>query len=245
MIDSLDLAIERIEAGTGAMRVATSTLLPSGALVTVTIRPEPSGTFSLSDEGAGRDDLHSLGHLTTTSGDTIRGNAIAERFGLAFDDGVFMVRAVSGQQLAAAIVFVAEAARQWTSRTAEKAVRRAEAAIVDRIEDRIRKLVPGIHIDRERELPGLSGKRHRFDLVAQLDGERHAVFEVVSPSTNALSSTYMKLDDLRQEHEAWPREVITREIDAWSAADMVLLSHVATGVQDVNQDWSSLVRRLQ
>lgn len=240
MIDSLDLALARVDAASGAMRVATSTLLPSGALVAVTIRPEPSGSFSVSDEGAGRSDLDALGHFDLTSGDTKRGNAIAERLGLGFDEGTFSVRGVSGQQLAGAIVFVAEAARQWTSRTAEKASRRAEAAIVDRVEGKLRQLSPALVIDRERELAGASGKQHRFDLVVSLSGDRRAVFEVVSPSTNALSSTYMKLDDLRQSHEDWPREIVTRDLSDWATADMVLLSRAATHVRGLGQDWSDL-----
>ncbi|WP_375404651.1 hypothetical protein [uncultured Sphingomonas sp.] len=237
MIDTLDLALERMDGISGEVRVSTSTLLPSGALATVAVRPKPGGDFTVSDEGSGRDDLLALGVHDLSSSDTQRANAIAARFGLSFEEQVFFARDVSAPQLAGAIAFVAEAAREWSSRTAVKAAQRTEAAIADRVERRLREIAPTLQLRRDREVVGGSGKRHRFDLVATLSDARLAVFEVLSPNTNALSSTYMKLADLRQANDDWPREVVTERLDAWSSEDLVLLSDVATKVRDLSHDW--------
>lgn len=242
MIDILDLALERMDGIRGDMRVSTSTLLPSGALATVSVRPTATGHFTVSDDGAGRDDLLALGIHDLTSGDTKRGNEIATRLGLIFDGETFFARDVSAPQLAAAIAFTAEAAREWSSRTAVKAAQRTEAAVKDRVEQRLREVAPRLPLARDREIAGGSGKRHRFDLVATLSGERLAVFEVLAPNATALSSTYMKLADLRQANDDWPREVVTERLDAWSSEDMVLLSDVATKVRDLRHDWRDLER---
>ena len=240
MIDALEPVLRGVDAERGETRVSSMTLLPSGALATVAVRRSGNGTYLVSDEGSGAQDLRAMGHLDITSGDTRRGGAIAERLGLVFHDGVFSVREVTADQLAGAIVFVCEAAREWSSRTAEKAVQRAEAALTTRVEARIGALLPGVRIDRERELAGESSKKHRFDLVVDLPGDRKAVFEIVAPNTHALSSTYMKFVDLMQLHPGYPREVVTERLEDWSQPDMNLLAGVASHVRDMSRDWHDL-----
>jgi hypothetical protein len=193
----------------------------------------------------GLHDLELLGHFEMAGGDTRRGNAIAERLGLSFNDGGFSVRDVAADQLAGAIVFVAEATRQWASRTAEKAIQRAEAIIASRVEERILDIVPDAQIERDRDIAGASTKKHRFDLVLSLAGGRKAVFEILSPNTNALSSTHMKLFDLQAAHPDWPREVITNRLEDWPPADMNLLSGVASHVRDLQHAWPDLETTIQ
>lgn len=240
MIDALEGALARVVETGEPVRVSTTTLLPSGAMASVLVRPSGNGTYLVSDDGAGRSDLLVLGHVKLSGSDRKRGDTIANRLGLTFDGTAFAVREVTADQLASAIVFVAEATRDWASVAVENAVKRSQIALSKRVEDRIRAIAPDARITREVEVAGASTKKHRFDLVMDLDRERKAVFEIVSPNTNSLSAAHLKLFDVRGAHADWPREVITERLEDWSAADMSLLNGVATHVRAMNRDWQGL-----
>lgn len=239
MIDAIPENLLR-KAGSQPTQVITTTLLPSGALASVTVCPRPNGAFSVSDDQAGWNDLLALGHDELTGGDTRRGKAIAERLGLLFDGKGFFLQEVTADQLTGAIVFIAEAAREWATSAAENSTRRIEVALTRRVEDRIRSILPKARIAREAELTGASTKKHKFDLVVELSEERKAVFEVVAPNANSLSSTHLKLFDLMGAHPDWPREAVTEHLEDWAAADMTLLAGVATHVRGMDRDWRDL-----
>ncbi len=240
MFDALHDSLPRLVGSHKPVRVATTTLLPSGAIASVTVRPGANGSFSVSDDGAGWKDLLTLGYHALTNGDTRRGNSIAQRLGLIFDGTGFSLRDVTADQLVGAIAFVAEGSREWTSDAAAHAARRNEQALARRVEDRITSAIPDAKIDHERELSGASTKKHKFDLVLNLSDDRKAVFEVVTPNANALSSSHLKLFDLMGAHPEWPREVVTERFSDWSSADMNLLAGVASHVRSMEQDWSDL-----
>jgi hypothetical protein len=237
IIDALQQSLSQIAAGHEATRVATTTLLPSGAMASVLVRPAGNGTFFVSDDSAGRKDLLSLGYLDLSGGDRRRGNDIANRLGLLFDGEGFSIREVAADQLTGAIVFVAEAAREWASAAADHAARRVEAALTRRVEDRLRALLPKAKIAREAELTGASTKKYRFDLILELSRDRKAIFESVAPNPSSLSSAHLKLFDLMDAHPDWPREAVTERLEDWSAADVTLLSRVVTHMRAMDQDW--------
>lgn len=239
MIDALPKNLEEL-ASAGASQVLTTTLLPSGALTSVTVRPRGDGAFQVSDEGAGWKDLLALGFGELTGGDRKRGDLIAERLGLAFDGRAFHIQEVTADQLPGAIVFVAEAAREWSAAAADKAARRSETALVRRVEDKIRALFPSAKIAREAEVAGASTKRHRFDLVLDLPGERKALFEAVSPNPKSLSAAHLKLFDIKEAHPEWLREAVTERLADWGSADMALLAKVATHVRAMDREWRDL-----
>ena len=240
MIDALENALLQVVESGETSRVSTTTLLPSGAMASVVVRPTGNGTFLVSDDGAGRTDMLTLGHAGLTGSDRRRGDSIANRLGLIFDGTGFAVREVTADQLAGAIVFVAEATRDWASVAVDNAVKRSRIDMSKRVEDRIRAIAPNARITRESEVTGASAKRHKFDLVMELGQDRKAVFEFVSPNSNSLSAAHLKLFDVRNAHGDWPREVITERLENWSAADMSLLNGVATHVRAMDRDWHGL-----
>lgn len=240
IIDALEQTLPQVVGSREPARVATTTLLPSGAMAAVLVRPAANGRFFVTDDGAGRKDLLALGYGDVTGGDKRRGNDIATRLGLVFDGSGFSIREVTADQLTGAIVFVAEAAREWASAAAENAAKRVEANLVRRTEDRIRTVLPKAKIAHEAELAGASTKRHRFDLVLELSQDRKAVFEVVAPNPNSLSAAHLKLFDLQEAHPDWPREAVTERLQDWSSADMTLLARVASHVRAMDQNWQDL-----
>ncbi len=224
----------------GARTIQTTTLLPSGAVLAVRVEHQPNGHVTLSDDGSGAEDVHALGVAALTSADRRRGEEIAAQHGLLFVDQGFQVRDLAPAQMEAALAHLAEAVRRWSAETLAAALRHREAEVVRLVEERVRRGLPGVKLDRGRELPGASGKRHSFDLVAHLPAERLAIFQVVARHPAALSAAHLKLFDLREAHPDWPREVVTESIAAWDAPDLLLLSGVATHVRDFSSDWSDI-----
>lgn len=222
-------------------RVGTTTLLPSGALVSAVVTPLGDGRYEVSDGAAGLQDLFVVGITELTGHDRRRGARIAERLGLTFNGETFAVRDLTADQVSGAVVFVAEAAREWASSTTSTASKKSEKALTEQVEAILRNSFPAAKVERERELIGASTKRHRFDLVMEMPGtDRVAIFEMVSPNPVALSAAHLKLFDLKNAHADWPREVVTETLEAWDRADMALLSSVATHVRGMDGPWSDL-----
>ena len=239
MFDALDPVLRAVGTATGEMRVSTTTLLPSGAIAAVRVRPQGDGCYLVSDDRSGHDDVLAAG-LQPSGHDTRRGVQIADRLGLDFDGAAFSLRQVGADQLASAIVFVAEAAREWSAGILARAARREEANLRSQVERRLEAIFAASTIGREAELAGFSQKTHRFDFVVALPHDRKAVFELVLPHPNALAAAHLKLFDLKAAHPQWPREAVTERLEAWSGADMNLLNGVSSHVRDMRHEWRDL-----
>ena len=213
----------------GADTIPTTTLLPSGAVLSVSVMPQHSDRLTLTDDGMGASDVLTFGLDSLSSADARRGRLIAEQHGISFADFTFFVRDISMGQVVAALIHLAEAVRHWSG-----------TDVIGAVEERIRGTLPDVKLDRDCALFGASGKRHKFDLVAHFNPERLAVFQWVSPHGGSLASAHLKLGDLRESHPEWPREAVTESISAWDSADLVLLSNVATLVRDLTSEWSDI-----
>lgn len=220
-------------------RIATTTLLPSGATGTVRLRQEEAGCFTVSDEGCGLEEAALLG-LSTDGHDVRRAREIASRTGLSFDGERFFVRDLSDEQVAAGIAYVADAAREWAAFIVGRPRGRTEAGISDLVQKRLRALLPNNKLRRNEKLIGDSTRQYEFDFVLDLTGDRRAIFEIVNPEPASLQSAHLKLYDLKMAHPEWPREVVTERLDAWDTPDMVLLAGVSTHVRDFQNDWADL-----
>lgn len=220
--------------------VQTTTLLPSGAVVSVQIQPTRDGHFVVFDDAAGTADLLALGHLKLGSAELKKAAAIAEQFGLKHGPDGFRAEDVSADQVDVAIVYVAEAARRWAREVLETASRRKQVGILDLVAERVAQVLPFARTTRDRELVGASSKRYSFDLVADLGADRLAIFEIVNPHPNALAASHMKLFDMMGGHPEWPREAIAARLSDWASSDLALISNVASHVRELKSDWQDL-----
>lgn len=225
----------------GELRFETTTLLPGGGLISVTLRPDADG-YRVSDGGAGRAALLALGVQDLGRGDARRGHDLAEAYGLAFDGEGFSLSSVSADQATAAVAYVAEACRAWCAGALEARARRTERDVAERTVERLRRLSPGVQLDTDRELLGASTKRHRFDIVATLPKDRLAVFEIVSTAPVSIASTHMKFYDLMQVNPDWPREAVADDLSLWPAADIAVVQQVASHVRGLDRAWTDLDR---
>ncbi|MBR7620379.1 hypothetical protein JKL49_13370 [Phenylobacterium sp. 20VBR1] len=220
-------------------RVETTTLLPGGGVATVSVRPA-GDSFVVSDDGAARETMLSLGLADFTRGDARRAREIAQARGLSFERDTFMLQGVGPDQIGAAIAYVADATRTLVAEALEARTRRSQRDLVSRTIDRLHELLPSATVDAERELLGASTKAHRFDLVMSLPGDRYAVFQTVTPSPASIAPAHLKLYDLRQAHADWPREVVVEDLSAWPSEDLAIMQQVADHVRDFKAPWNDL-----
>lgn len=224
------------------LSVPTTTLLPGGTVVAVRIRALKGARFDIWDGDSALDEILACGHRELARNDVRKARDIAERFGLEFTGTGFLLRGISSDQISAGIVHVAEAARQWAHSVILQSQKRQRRALLELTEERLKKVFPSKAIARHRELLGASNKRHQFDFVVDLPGDRFAVFETVAPSPVSLSSTHLKFFDLREAHKDWPREAIVADLADWAAPDINLLAQVASHVRDPSAEWDDLVQ---
>lgn len=220
-------------------RVTTTTLLPGGGVATVSVRWAGTSYF-VWDSGAALETLLSLGVNDFTRGDQRRAREIAELRGLAFQNGEFWLADVSGEQLPAAVAYVADASRALVEAVLEARHRRRERDLVERTSDLLRTMFPTAKLDAQRELVGASTKRHHFDFVLTTGDGRLAVFQTVSPAPTSLASTHLKLFDLAQASPEWPREAIADDLGSWSTDDLAIMQQVATHMRDFKRPWRDL-----
>jgi len=221
------------------VRIETTTLLPGGALATLTARPGAGG-FVVSDDGAGRMALLALGVQDLNRGDTRRGKEIAEARGIDFGAEGFSASEVSADQLTAAVAYVADACRAWVEGALESRAFRTQRDLTERATEYLRVVLPGLIIDRDRELLGVSTKRHRFDLVVTLPGDRLAMFEALTPAPVSMASVHFKFHDLMQAHGDWPREAVVEDLSAWTSQDLAAMQQVSSHVRGIDGSWADL-----
>lgn len=225
----------------GVARVETTTLLPGGAIATLTLR-QTGEHFSVDDEGGGRAAIAALGFQNLTRADARRGSEIARKLGLVFVDDNFILKDVSFGQLSSAIVYVAEASRAWAAATVEAHQKIRHRDLVGRAVERLRTSLPTMDVQIERELPGASNKLHRFDMIVSLPRERFAVFETLLPASSSIAAAHLKFYDIKQAHPEWPREAMVEDFSEWASEDLAMLQQVSSGVREINTPWDDLKR---
>ena len=225
----------------GVLRAETTTILPGGGLVTVTVRVRGDG-YAVSDDGVARAALLALGIGSLTRGDAKRGNDIADRHGLDFDGQSFRLDDVSAEQLPAAISYLAEGCRAWVAGAVEARQRGREQGLVDRAVERLRSAFPRSQIDVEREFAGASSKLHRFDVAVALPGDRFALFETLMPVASSIAAAHMKFYDLKHAHVDWPREAVVENLPAWPSEDVAVMQQVASGIRGIEAAWDDIER---
>ena len=223
----------------GVARVETTTLLPGGAIATLTLR-QTGENFSVDDEGCGRAAVVALGFQNLTRADARRGSEIARQLGLVYVDDSFVLKNVSSDQLSSAIAHVAEASRAWAAATVDVHQKIRHRDLVGRAVERLRTFLPAMDVQIERELPGASNKLHRFDMIVSLPRDRFAVFETLLPASSSIAAAHLKFYDIKQAHPEWPREAMVEDLAEWASEDLAMLQQVSSGVRGIDASWDDL-----
>lgn len=228
--------------GSDGIYVPTTTLMPGGELVGVLVTREGEDRFRVSDNGAGREAILDAGVTVVGSGNRRRASEIANRAGLEIDGDAFVLRDVSADQLAAAVIYVADASRSWAQAVLNRAFQRHKHDIGEVVLKRLEAGFGASKVKSDVVLLGESSSQHRFDFVVELAGSRRALFDVVAPAQQSISATHLKFYDMQREHADWPREAVIENPSDWTSAHLALLNQVANHIRPIADEWVDLQR---
>ena len=227
-------------AGELGVIVPTTTLLPTGALASVHVTQDGDGIFSVSDEGAARAILLDSGVHRIRPSDRRKGNEIAQRLGLEVDGDAFLLRRVTTDQLASAIVYVADATGEWATYLTDRLTRSREGDLSEILQESLWRAFSPSQVEREGTILGASNTKHRFDFVVHVNTDVLAAFEIVSAAPQSIAAAHLKFSDLERRERHWPREGIVSNLSDWNSEAIALLSQVCTNIRAPDSSWDDL-----
>jgi hypothetical protein len=121
----------------------------------------------------------------------------ASRFHLRLENFVLGTEAISAEWLPAAVLSVANASAQSANSIVERVTAAAEAALSDKMFEKLKAVVPEPQIKRAFPVLGKSGKEHRFDIVVQHHGEQLLLLDAVSPHHSSVAHKYVAFSDTK------------------------------------------------
>lgn len=224
------------------LNVPTTTLLPGGELAKVVIRADEGGKFVVSDNGAGREAALNKGILAVGSGAKRRARKIAEASGLQVDGDAFVLRHVTEEQLASAVSYVADASRVWAEYIVEQSTKVQVTEVTQIVREKLENAYSARNVKFRASVLGASTTQYEFDFAVEVEGNRTALFEIVSPSIQSIAFAHTKFSDVARAHDDWPREAIVEDLSQWSSDYTSLLAQVATRIRSAREDWPNLPR---
>ena len=182
-------------------RLSTPLIYPGGTMIGVEISRLRDG-FLVTDAGGARREAGMLGGERTFM--RIAGE-IAQRYGVRFDQNMIFDLEVENDDLVVAVISVANAAKSAVETTAMHLAATEHSDYRSMLWDRLERIFEPRLISRNRPVRG-SSDEWKFDAVVAV-GSSVALFELVSPHANAVSSAVTKFLDIRDLGEAAPKRV--------------------------------------
>lgn len=172
--------------------IVTPVLFPSGSHVSVRIVLE-SGHCLITDDGAAFAEADMMG-----AGEIFKRAArlVAEEAGIKFNSYEIFEAHASLETAPGIVAIVADAARRTIQITSERLAKRLyEETRVDVVERLVDAFGPN---SVRRDVPISGASTHAWMVDAFIEAGPGIAVEVISPSPVSVSSSYMKLDDIRR-----------------------------------------------
>jgi hypothetical protein len=182
-------------------RLSTPLLYSGGSMIGVEISRLRDG-FLVTDAGGARREAGMLGGERTFV--RIAGD-VARRYGVRFDQNMIFDVEVADDELVVAVISVANAAKSAVETTALHLAATEHSDYRAMLWNRLERIYEPNLISRNHPIRG-SSEEWKFDAVVTI-GSNLALFELVSPHANAVSSAVTKFLDIRDLGEAAPRRV--------------------------------------
>ncbi|RZJ16901.1 MAG: hypothetical protein EON91_11400 [Brevundimonas sp.] len=209
-------------------------------MINLTIIPNRSGGYRVSDEGLGRTAILDEGVHHMRPGDRRRAEAIAEQSGLRFEGDAFVVEDVGAHNLATAIALVAEASRAWATQMLERSARNRERALFDAVKEKLERAYSTPMVQSKVAVLGASSSQYDFDFGVKLSDGRLALFEIISPAPPSVAFAHTKFSDVQRAQPEWPREAVVENLSDWPSESLALISQVTSHVRPASADWKDL-----
>lgn len=224
----------------GQIRVPTTTLFPSGDVVSLLITPNRRGGYRVSDSGLGRTAVLDDGVHHLRPGDRRRAEAIAEQSGIRFEGESFVAEDVAVQNIVPAMALVAEASRAWATQMLERSARSRERALFDVVKEKLERAYSTPMVQSKVPVLGASSSQYDFDFGVKLSDGRLALFEIISPAPPSVAFAHTKFSDVQRAQPEWPREAVVENLGDWPSESLALISQVTSHVRPAGADWKDL-----
>lgn len=215
----------------GGTLVTTQCLYPGGDGVSIVVSASSCG-FRVSDDGSGWRALLAAGVEVSPSTHGRRARLVADTMGVEFRTGAFVVDEVTGPQLGAAIVIVANTSQRWVTDVLSERQRRTERDLRRLVTDQLEKLFGRNRLRTHARLSGGTTKTYEFANVITLPN-RHLIVEPVANHAGAIAASFLKLIDVHKAHPEYPREVVIEDQEGWKSEDLAVLSEASEGIRDI------------
>jgi hypothetical protein len=216
-----------------SLLVSTGVSYPNGVGVVVRVDKERRG-FVVSDDGYAcriAETMNAMSALNRVA------SGVAARSGIAYERGTFFLGDVDRESLPVAIDLIANS----SSRSVERVLASLEQPRIRRSRDIFDKRLKEAYGDKvsfDLEYSGATGRNWRFDAGVEWEGAIIKLFELVSPTTQAVALANIKISDV----QALPRplDVVAALVD-YERTDPALrsiLSKAGSTVIAANDDVS-------
>lgn len=181
--------------------IKTPILYPSGASVVAQVS-EQQDRYFITDMGFGHREAEMMG---ASSYYARSGRALADRFGIRFDNQAFFVAEATRENLAGAVTIVANASSEAAALAAFKAADRRFEADTDLLYRRLIGVFPKEKVGRDLDFAGSS--THKWKIAALVEtAHQKVIFEPVSNHHSSVVNAAAKFHDIAR-LEVPPRRV--------------------------------------
>ena len=193
MVDAVSRELVTAEHRAGASFIRTPLLYPSGATVVVRI-DEGQEEFFVSDMGFGFREADLMGGSRIYAR---HAKIIANANGIGFDSHSFFVIRASRNQLAGAVMAVANCSLLATTRVSERISREKESDAAEELVERLNQIFRPEHVEKSAEVYGASTTAWEVTaLVRTPHAAVPTIFEPVSNHRGSISAVATKFNDL-------------------------------------------------
>lgn len=212
----------------GAVVVPTHCLYPSGTIVTVYVVGGEREAV-VSDEGGAIDQLTTHNHLIPKR----ERDRLLKRFcresGLRSTHGRIYSPPVTGEQLVAAVLRVANASAAAAKWGHEHYKLKQKRNLHEELHSLISNSFDEDRVESGAKLSGKSTRTYTFSEVIRINQNHFLVVDPVVPDANSINSRVVAHLDLKQlEDDRFVQRVVYDEEDDWSSADLSLMQMAST-----------------
>jgi hypothetical protein len=207
----------------GRYRISMPVVTCTGAMIDVSVWPEPGDTYMVSDAG--------VAHFEVTSGafNERTFHAVAKAhctaYGAMFDGGTMLFMRVSAAQLHGAIVTMASLVKEVVDETVARSIKAKAEKARDKLFERLDKAFDAVKVTHDAEVIGASTAGYKVDALVTTDGG-DVVFDLFTRDPNSISAAFTKLSDIYRLASGPKLVAVTRDPDA-VGPKLQLISSVA------------------
>jgi hypothetical protein len=227
IVEEVARTIVAAEHRAGGSFIRTPLLYPSGATVVVRIE-DGSDRFFVSDIGLGYQEAEMMG-----AGSMYGKNAhtIAEVAGVRFDNQAFFVMEASREQLAGAVVTIANCSQEASVRAADALAEKTFEDNKARLYERLVKVFNSKIVSKNVEVIGSSNQMWRVAALVSVPHARPTIFEPVTKHPNSVAHASMKFGDIALREDAPQRVAVVRK-QAEFGTLLTVLARSANVIED-------------